>query len=50
MKCENCAYWWKGQYDDRPSCHYHSITEWAPCELASNEAELDEYEEEMETY
>lgn len=40
-RCGNCSYWWQGEDESRPSCHYEKLGSWdvAPCED-------DNYEEE----
>ena len=41
MKCADCAYYWKEDYEDRPQCHWESRCpgDMAPCD------EEDYYEE-----
>lgn len=43
MKCVDCPYCWKGEYDDFPRCHYDYNDGYAPCEL---EDSYDDYDEE----
>ena len=40
MKCIRCFYWWKEDWEKRPSCHCDDCP--APCEIEEEEAELDE--------
>ena len=32
MKCADCGYYWKENWDDHPGCHFVGPHEWAPCE------------------
>lgn len=27
----NCGYYWKGEDEDFPTCHYEGPDEWCPC-------------------
>ena len=35
----NCGYWYKGEDDDFPCCHFEGPDGWAPCE---QEDDIDE--------
>lgn len=44
MKCENCGYWWKEDWEDHYGCHYSGPESWAPCEQDDSYYEGDNYE------
>lgn len=47
--CKNCPYFWIGDDDDYPRCHYNSLGSWdpAPCEQPENDPEdQPDYDEE----
>lgn len=47
MECVNCCYYWKEDWEDRPSCHWTSRCpdDKAPCEYDDTD-----YVNEMEDY
>lgn len=42
MKCADCPYHWKENWEDCPSCHYRWNDGYAPCEVE------DDYEEDYD--
>ena len=43
MKCaDNCGYWWQGEDEDYPRCHFDHDRPWpAPCEYDGEEDDTD---------
>lgn len=41
MKCVDCGYYWKEDYERVASCHFVGPEGWAPCEVEDNETEDD---------
>ena len=33
MKCSDCGYYWKEEWEDYPCCHYPDIPWPVPCEI-----------------
>lgn len=43
MKCVDCPYHWKEDWEDYPSCHYRWNDGYAPCEVDDNDYEEEDY-------
>ena len=39
MECKYCGYYYKGEWDDFPCCHFDGPEGWAPCEYTEEEEE-----------
>lgn len=55
MKCADCPYFWKEDWEDHPQCHWVSRCpdDFPPCEeedFASDEQGIDYYDDEYDYY
>ena len=50
LKCENCCYQWKEEWEDYPSCHWESRCpgDQAPCEYEDDDWDDEWYEGQSE--
>ena len=46
MKCAECLYWWKEDWEEYPSCHCNEVAGDAPCEVEDWDEDEEEEDEE----